>query len=572
MNARPPTAVFAPLRSVTESIDRHARERPSDVAFRFLGRHAVDRRDLAWSEVRESAVRVADGLAARSLAGRPVAIICPDPRDFVIALCGCFYAGAIAVPVPAVATRRSAERIRSIIATAKPGAVLAPAAVLEQAWIASVLESDGIEGLAVDGVAGAAATDAPRSTDLHAAALMQFTSGSTGAPRGVILSHANVSTNCAAIVEAYGLGPQTRGFSWLPLHHDMGLVGHILTPLWVGCRSTIMDPLLFLQSPLRWLRRVSEERATITSAPNFAYELCVKEAETSDLAGVDLSSLTTAVCGGEPVWPETMERFCRTFAPFGFDRAAFAPSYGLAEATLLVSSGKRSGGPRVFSGSVRDAEAPGDHAVEIRTVSLGKPVRGIRLRILDADGKECPDGVVGEIEIAGESVGRLVGEGPNVDAPASVATGDLGFVLGGEVHVSGRRKELIILRGQNVYPADIENAAVRADPAVKPGAVAAVAVRDKGTEAMFVVFEADRAVGSKAEFSAICRRLNEAVGRATGHIPSGAIAVPFGALPRTTSGKIRRNAVAELYVGGCLPILATSTGTGMDAATEPGTS
>lgn len=400
MNAYPSATVSAPLRSVAASVRRHAQERPGSVAFQFLGRHSADRRELGWADVHDHAGRLAGMLLARALGGKPVAIICPDPRDFVIALCGCFYADAIAVPVPAVATRRAAERIRSIIETAGPSAVVAPASVLDQPWIAMVLASGGIEGLAVDRIDLKAEPDGPRRADFQAPALMQFTSGSTGAPRGVILSHGNLATNCAAIVEAYGLGPETRGFSWLPLHHDMGLVGHILTPLWVGCQSTIMDPLLFLQSPLRWLRRVGAEQATITSAPNFAYELCIREAEKSGLADVDLSSLTTAVCGGEPVWPETMDRFCCTFAPAGFSRSAFAPSYGLAEATLLVSSGKRSSGPRVFAGPVEDPDAPGgDGKAEIRAVSLGRPVRGVRIRVVDANGEERPEGAVGDIEI-----------------------------------------------------------------------------------------------------------------------------------------------------------------------------
>ena len=421
MNVHPSATIQAPLRSVAASVRRHVDERPRSVAFRFLGRHPADRRELTWADVDDHAGRVARMLLAKSLRGKPVAIICPDPCDFVIALCGCFYADAIAVPVPAVATRRAAERIRSIIETASPSAVVAPASVLDQPWIAAVLASGGIEGLAVDRTDLGAGPDGPRQADPQAPALMQFTSGSTGAPRGVILSHANLATNCAAIVEAYGLGPETRGFSWLPLHHDMGLVGHILTPLWVGCRSTIMDPLLFLQSPLRWLQRVGAEQATITSAPNFAYELCVREAEKSGLADVDLSSLTTAVCGGEPVWPETMDRFCSTFAPAGFDRSAFAPSYGLAEATLLVSSGKRSGGPRVFAGPVEDPDAPGgDGKAEIRTVSLGRPVRGVRIRVVDANGQARPEGAVGDIEISGESVGRLVGEGRPADTGGAI--------------------------------------------------------------------------------------------------------------------------------------------------------
>jgi acyl-CoA synthetase (AMP-forming)/AMP-acid ligase II len=397
-------------------------------------------------------------------------------------------------------------------------------------------------------------------------ALMQFTSGSTGAPRGVVLSNGNLAANCAAIVEAYGLSAATRGFSWLPLHHDMGLVGHILTPLWIGCRSTIMDPLLFLQSPLRWLRRAGEEQATITSAPNFAYQLCVREAEAgADLAGIDLSSVTAAVCGGEPVWPDTVARFCAAFEPFGFDRDAFAPSYGLAEATLLVSSGRRRGGPRVFAGQVRDPEAA-EGTKDIRSVVLGRPVSGVAVRIVGPDGRSVPDGTIGEIALSGAGVGRVSGE-RQADAAAGVATGDLGFIHDGELVVTGRRKELMILRGANVYPADAEAAASAADPSLNPGGVAAFGMRREGTEEMMVVFEVQRGPLPPEVFDGMVRRVNEAVGKATGHVPAAVMAVPYGALPRTTSGKIRRHALADLCRRGAIAVL-NATDAGLIVAKE----
>lgn len=544
--------------SIAESVERHAGERGGDVAFRFVGRHAAHTRELTWLELDQRARGVAAVLGNNGLSGEPVAIVCPDPLDFVVALCGCFYAGAVAVPVPAVATRRSAGRIGAILSAASPGAVLAPGAMLDQPWLSELLVAEGVKGLPLDTPTDGTGTTARRAADPDATALLQFTSGSTGAPRGVVLSHANIAANCSAIVEAFGLGQQTRGFSWLPLHHDMGLVGHVLTPFWVGGRQTIMDPLLFLHSPLRWLQRVGEEAASITSAPNFAYDLCVKEAEKADLTGLDLSSVTTAVCGGEPVWPETMERFCAAFAPAGFNRRAFAPSYGLAEATLLVSSGKRPGGPKVFAGTVTDNRSTEAGTVDVRTVTLGRPVSSVQVRILDEGGAECAEGEIGEIEISGGSVGRMVTEGGTIDTSGKVMTGDLGFISGGEVHINGRIKDLIILRGQNVYPSDIESAAVRADPAVRAGAVAAVAIQDDGTEAILLMFEADRTLPIAEQFTGICRRLNEAVARATGQTPSAIVAVPSGALARTTSGKIRRNAVAEAYMSGTLPITASS--------------
>lgn len=541
-----------PGESVAARLARHAAERPTEIAFRFVGRHAAETRTLSWGDLHGEAAAVAAGLSG--FAGRPAVILCPDPRDFVAALAACLLAGVVAVPVPGVATRRAAGRIRSIVAAATPAVLVAPEKLIAQPWMAELLAPFGVTPQAIETLRGARgpAPVGGRSDDM---ALMQFTSGSTGAPRGVRLSNGNLTSNCRAIVEAYGLSAATRGFSWLPLHHDMGLVGHVLTPFWIGCRSTIMDPLLFLQSPLRWLRRAGEEGATITSAPNFAYQLCVRAAAAPGaLEGIDLSSVTAAVCGGEPVWPETVEAFAAAFAPAGFDRSAFAPSYGLAEATLLVSSGRRPGGPRVFSGTVRDAEAVAG-TTDVHSVLLGPPVSGVTVRIVDGDGNPVPADTIGEIEIAGPSVGRssAAGEG----GTAAARTGDLGFLHAGELVVTGRRKELMILRGANVYPADAEAAASAADAAVSPAGVAAFGLVSDGTEEMVVAFEVAGTVPAD-RFAGIARAINEAVGRATGHVPAAVVAVAHGALPRTTSGKIRRHALGMLCRTGEIDVLHTT--------------
>lgn len=532
----------AALETIAQRLAVHAAERPGDTAFRFVGRHAGDARSVTWGDLHGEALGIAGALAGH--VARPVLVLCPDPRDFVAGLAGCLLAGAVAVPVPGTATRRAAARIRSIAEAARPGAVLAPEATLRQPWLVELAAGLGIVPLALEALRGTPAA-APAAPPVAAdrPALMQFTSGSTGTPRGVLLSAGNLAANAAAIVGAYDLGAATRGFSWLPLHHDMGLVGHILTPFWIGCRSTIMDPLLFLQSPLRWLRRVGEERATITSAPNFAYQLCIKAAADADLSDIDLSSLTAAVCGGEPVWPETAEAFCTRFAGCGFDPGAFAPSYGLAEATLLVSSGRRPGGPLPFAGEVRDPEAPGGRSM-VRAMRLGAPVSGVSVRIVDAEGRTVPGDCIGEIEISGASVGRPAA-GDAGEPSDRALTGDLGFLHDGELVVTGRRKELMILRGANVYPADAEAAAIAADPLVSPAGVAAFGVVTDGTEEMFVAFEVRTAMTPEA-FDAVARRLNDAVGRATGHVPAVVLAVPMGALPRTTSGKIRRHELGTL--------------------------
>jgi acyl-CoA synthetase (AMP-forming)/AMP-acid ligase II len=527
-------------RGLAESVASHVAARGDAPAFRFLDRNGAVKREISWRGLHRDGCRIAARLATDRLAGQRVAIVCPEPADFVVALVGCLIAGSVAVPVPAVATRRSAERIGAIIRTAMPAAVIGSAGTLAEPWIAASL--GGASVLPLDALsAGETPQTAAPVPDPADPALVQFTSGSTATPRGVLLSHANLAANCAAIAEAYDLDAGSVGFSWLPLHHDMGLVGHVLATLFVGGCSVIMNPLHFLQSPLRWLRQAGEQRATITSAPNFAYALCVQAAEEADIDGLDLSSLTAAVCGGEPVSAETMTRFCETFARFGFRRSAFAPSYGLAEATLLVSSGRRRSGPVVHLRNAAGAQP---------VVSVGRAVRGCAVRIVDGRGEDCADGEVGEIEVSGASVGVAAGEPGG--KPGVVRTGDLGYLVNGELHVSGRSKELIILRGQNVFPADIEAAALAAGAGLRPGGVAAIGVSERGTEALVVLVEVDGKRVRGGDLMSLERAVSRAVTEASGFTPSAVLPVGLGALPRTTSGKLQRTLIARMLADGTL--------------------
>ena len=316
----------------------------------------------------------------------------------------------------------------------------------------------------------------------------------------------------------------------------MGLIGHVVAPMWIGCRSTLMDPLRFLQRPLSWLQLASAEKTTITSAPNFAYEMCVKAAQKGIPADLSLQSLAVAICGGEPVLRETVDRFASTFAAFGFAPGSFAPSYGLAEATLLVSTGWTSGGPRF------EVIEQGRSAT-----NLGTPVSGCSVRIIDELGNKVDDGVVGEVEISGSSVGAFVDQGILTDTHTTL-TGDLGFQRDGCLFLHGRKKDLIILRGQNVYPGDIEAAAMEADHAVAPDGLAAIGVERLGTQELVLLFEVERRhhLGGP-EVELLQRKVSEKVALRTGITPSEVIALRYGTLPRTSSGKIRRAEVAATF-------------------------
>ena len=515
------------------------------VAFRFLGRSSGSARELTWADLWREGRRQALQLAAAGLRHRQIGILCPDPRDFVISLVAVILAEGVAVPMPATLSRRSAPRIRAIVRAADLAGLIAPQSLLTADWLADIEWPAGLKRISVERLQAATATgDIGLEADLSRPLLLQFTSGSTGTPQGVLLSHANVASNCAAITDAYGLDDESVGLSWLPLHHDMGLVGHVLMPLWLGGRSALMDPLRFLQRPLTWLQAVTEERATITSAPNFAYELCNRADAADHTLDLDLRSLTTAVCGGEPVMPETMETFIDRFAGYGFRRSAFAPSYGLAEATLLVASGKTLDGPR-------SADPPETVLGERpRLTNLGPPVKGARVRIVDpASGTALPDDAIGEIEVAGAGVGCLIGAEP----AEWMKTGDLGFLSGGHLCVAGRSKELLILRGQNVFPAEIEAAALGVSPAIVPGGLAAVGIARDGTQAMILVVEIRSTTAETKTREELRKAIREGVALTTGHVPDDVVLVKAGTLPRTTSGKLRRTEIAALYELGEIP-------------------
>jgi acyl-CoA synthetase (AMP-forming)/AMP-acid ligase II len=467
-------------------------------------------------------------------------------------MAACLMSPGVAVPIPVALSRRSAPRARAILSAAGARTILVSPGSEVPGWIHGEV---GDQPTFVDVAQKPEPTLLPRLPNLPATtdlALIQFSSGSTGTPRGVALTHGNLATACNAIARSYGLDGDSRGVSWLPLHHDMGLVGHVLTPFAIGGRSTLMNPLRFMQRPIDWLRLVSDERATITSAPNFAYEMCARAASTADLGGIDLSSLSSAICGGEPVLESTAERFIAAFRPTGFSPAAFSPSYGLAEATLLVACGHTPTGPRFVSAEARAGDESPIAGRENKTVAdLGRTVDGVTLRIVDANGRELPDGSVGEIEVSGPGVGRLVGSDGSLSEAGPILTGDLGFLRGGHVHIVGRRKEMIIIRGQNVYPNDVESAALEAHPSIVPGGIAALGVEVAGTEELIVLVEVAGPLQTRREAAEQVRRsVREVVAQNVGHIPADVVVLRPGALPRTSSGKVRRFEAAALLGSG----------------------
>jgi acyl-CoA synthetase (AMP-forming)/AMP-acid ligase II len=513
----------------------HAEQQPSASAFVFVGRGSEEPVTLTWGELYSRACFVAGKITGQGTEHARLLLLC-EAEVFVCALAGCLLSGAVAVPAPLPFNPRTAPRIRAICDNVRPDAILASSHLAGQPWLRNLAGAAGAEIIVLDDGDGwrDGATDA--SFDGHGVgsddlALIQYSSGTTGDPKGVCLSHGNLFANCRTAVDAFELSPRSIGVSWLPLHHDMGLVGHVLSPFMVGCTSVLLDSLSFLQRPIRWLQAISKYRATATCAPNFAYEMCCRAmAAAGGDPEMNLATLEMALCGGEPVSAATMERFCQVFSRFGFRKEALSPSYGLAEATVLVSTSYGTGGPQSLQVDGK------------RVVSCGKP-RGCTVSIRDPEGVALPEGITGEICIAGPSVGRVGLDSMRGAPPTYLGTGDLGFMMGGDLYVSGRIKDLVIVNGQNVHPEDAEQAVLPLSDCIVPGGVAAVGVSEAGTEKLCVAVELSR---SPDQTSDLRGRINVAVAAATGIVPARVVFLAAGKLPRTTSGKVRRREVAAV--------------------------
>ncbi len=344
-------------------------------------------------------------------------------------------------------------------------------------------------------------------------AVLQYTSGSTGSPKGVMLTHGNLVRNTEMIMHAFDVRQNSRGVSWLPTYHDMGLVGGILMPVFSGCTLSLMSPMTFLQQPIRWLRTISNFKGTISGAPNFAYQLCVDKIRDEELEGIDLSSWQTAFNGAEPVRPSTLEQFAKRFEKYGFNRRAFLPCYGMAETTLIVSGGPQHDEPLVACFDSRELE--GNRVVEAKLdsqgsrelVGCGQILPGERVIVVHPDTKQVlAADQIGEIWVTSPSVGRgywekeeatrETFEGYTADgAGPFLRTGDLGFIYKNQIFVAGRLKDMIIVRGVNRYPQDIEQTAESAHDVLQGGLVAAFAINASDRERLIICAEVSRKIG-----------------------------------------------------------------------------
>ncbi|MBH3339929.1 non-ribosomal peptide synthetase [Pseudomonas mendocina] len=561
--------------TLVQALRRRAELTPERLALRFLAEDDGEGVLLNYAELDQRARAIAAALQARTEPGDRAVLLFPSGPDYVAAFFGCLYAGVIAVPAypPESARRHHQQRLLSIIDDAEPRLILTTADLREPlAQLHDALPATGVPHLlCVDELDAAIAADwrEPLLSGEHIA-FLQYTSGSTALPKGVQVSHGNLVANEVLIRRGFGIGEDDVIVSWLPLYHDMGLIGGLLQPIFSGIPCVLMSPQYFLARPLRWLEAVSRYGGTISGGPDFAYRLCSERVAESALANLDLSRWRVAYSGSEPIRQDSLQHFAEKFAASRFQASSFFACYGLAEATLFVTGGQRGQG---IGALTVDGQALARNQIASGTDSVlmccGRSQPEHAVSIVDAaSGEVLEDDRVGEIWAAGPSIAHGYWRNPEATAKTFVEragrtwlrTGDLGFVRGGELYVTGRLKDMLIVRGHNLYPQDIERTVETEVAAVRKGRVAAFAVKVDGEEGIGIAAEIGRGVQKSVPAGELIDSIRQAVAEAYQQAPQVVVLLNPGALPKTSSGKLQRSACRLRLEDGSLDSYAVFPG------------
>ncbi|MDP2097881.1 MAG: amino acid adenylation domain-containing protein [Methylobacter sp.] len=571
-------ALIANATSLIAILQLRAELQTHRTAYTFLENGEHPTKSLTYGELDLQARQLAAQLQALGLQGERAILLYPPDLDYIVAFFACLYAGTIAVPAYPPTNGRHMPRLQAIIDDSRAAVILSTQSVanavgqfagggvglLDKRW----LITDNL--VAVD----SSGWRLPTLHD-HDPAFLQYTSGSTGNAKGVMISHGNLMANQRLIKRRFGHNSDSTVVGWLPLYHDMGLIGNVMQPLYCGASAILMSPMAFLEKPVRWLQAISDYHAHTSGGPNFAFELCARKITAEEKVGLDLGCWQLAFNGAEPINPDTLDRFTNAFAACGFSHKAFYPCYGLAEATLLATGGAKNADPVVAAfnkddleqGKVCPAMADDDqvrHLVGCGNIDVDAAQR---IRIVDPETDEsCSGGRIGEIQLGGPSVSlgywqnspatgqAFIGDAGDQDC--WLRTGDLGFIEGGELFVSGRLKDLIIIRGRNYYPHDLEYAVDAATDAINPGCAAAFAVSGDNGEKLVVLAELKRnrlrQPDYRAEFAAIRARLVEECGMQADTV----MLLKPGAILKTSSGKVRRSACRQAFEQQQLKVVA----------------
>ena len=519
------------VRTLAELFAYRCEQAGGGLAYAYLKDTVAIDRQLTWAELAGEVNVLATALGARLEPGTRALLIYPPGLEVVVAFWACIQAGLVPVPAPApdpIRRKHSLSRLQAILDDAQASLVLTTAGIQTLCAEQSLVATDHqVQWLATDQPTGEGWPSLEARSPISDLAYLQYTSGSTATPRGVMISHRNVLAQCEAIRETAGVNAESRSLCWLPYFHDYGLVHGILAPLYAGIPAFLLSPLTFLRRPLRWLEAIDRWDITHSGAPSFAYDACVKAFQKQPGWSGDLARWAVASCGAEPIHHRTIKTFTQLFAPQGFKENAFMPAYGLAEATLVVSSTSRSESPHMIT---VDSAALESHRVEVRNpddagvrelVGCGRPLPGSQVILVEPEsGVECAAGQVGEIWVSSPSValgywGRAEATNEAFNAQVSgrseehfLRTGDLGFFSEGQVVITGRLKDLIILNGRNIYPQDLEAAVEVCHPMARNGGCVAFSVDMDEVERLIVVLEVDRQQDLRAEEMATAVRVS----------------------------------------------------------------
>ncbi|MEW6028989.1 MAG: amino acid adenylation domain-containing protein [Chloroflexota bacterium] len=562
-------------RTLVDLLRQRAEQYPVNLAYRFLEDDGSDILAVTYGELDQRARAVAAWLETHGARGERVLLLYPAGLDYIAAFFGCLYAGAAAVPAYPPRLNRPVPRIQAIVADSQAKFALTTSAILhniEQRFEQSP-DLKALSWLDTEHVpSGSEAEWRDPNINADTLAFLQYTSGSTSQPKGVMLTHGNLMHNLKAIRHGFQLDETDSGAFWLPSYHDMGLIGGILEPMYIGGTSTLISPVSFLQKPFRWLDAISKYKATTSGAPNFAYDLCVDKITPEQVESLDLHAWKLAFCGAEPIRPETLERFARTFGLVGFRASSFYPCFGMAESTLIVSGGDGPAAPRTLTIDRKALErdevvtASPDDANSLTMVNCGKSIIDQKIVMVNPITlTRCTENEVGEIWVTGPSVAKgywgleeetrstfgaytADNEGP------FMRTGDLGFLQNDELFVTGRLKDLIIIHGSNHYPQDIELTVEASHSALQASAGAAFSVAENGKEQLVIVQEVTRQ-GRQADVNEVASAIRQAV--AEKHdLQAFAIAlVKPMSIPKTSSGKIQRRATKSAFLNGKLELV-----------------
>ena len=559
--------------SLTQCLRQRALHQPQETAYTFLAERESKITSWTYQELDRRSRSIANRLQSMEASGSRVLLIYPPGLEFIAGFLGCLYAGIIAVPTALPSRHQNLSRLKAIVADCDASAVLGTEIVLAElkSRFAQSPELEKLPFIATDGIPAETASGWQElEIESERLAFLQYTSGSTGLPKGVMVTHENLLHNSEFIKQAFELTSESRSVSWLPGFHDMGLIDGIIQPLYTGYPGILMSPVSFLQQPIRWLKAITDYGATHCGGPNFAYERCLQRIKLDQHEKLDLSRWESAYNGAEPVRKETLERFAEKFRPWGFQARCFYPCYGLAEATLMVAGGdvnKEPASCQVQSDELeqhRVVEAPlvkEDNRAVRSLVSCGRSRLNTKIAIANPESfKHCESEQVGEIWVSGKSVAQGYWNQPDKTQKTFQAylkdtgerpflrTGDLGFIRDGELFVTGRIKDLIVIRGSNYYPQDIELTVEKSHPALRMGCGAAFSVEVDNQEQLVIAQEVERTHLRRLNANEVTEAIRRSISQEYGLSVYEVILIKTATIPKTSSGKIQRQACRNQYL------------------------